>query len=184
MAYAETIVLRGAEGSPNGVKICDGMLYCSTASFVPPPAGCIYQVEPSIAAPAASGPEPAATAAPAAKSRQPRIVRPNRRYRRYAFFDDFDCTANGFVITAPSDLARPQDYLPPVSGAVIFVGKDGSCVGSYRDCTLKHPSAVRVVSREGIPSTQPGDMFITEKHHHALYFLRPDPELRNWLVAG
>jgi hypothetical protein len=168
MSFAEKIVLRNAEGSPNGVKVRDGTLYCTTSNIVPPISGCVYRVGQPIAAPGAS-------------ELEPRFVQPDRCYRRYAFFDDFDCVGNGFVVAAPSDLARPSDYVPPFSGALFFVGH-GTCFGSYRHSLLKYPSAVRVVNGERIPDTQPGDMFITEKHNHALYLFRPDAALRHWVL--
>ena len=99
MWFAEKIVPEKIvlpEGSPNGVKVCDGTLYCTTSNIVSP-ISCVYRIGNL-------------TAAPMANNSEPPIV--HRCYRRFAFFDDFDCVRNGFVVAAPSDLARLSDVVP------------------------------------------------------------------------
>ena len=94
---------------------------------------------------------------------------------RFSFFDDFDIVDNGFVIT---DIA----ILPQCSSCLRFVSKDNrKLIGTFRHKNLIKPSSVKVVNKK-TEYFEKGDVLITEKGLHCVSRLRPDDEMRDWLI--
>lgn len=171
MAEGQILVMPGMEGGSNGVKVHDSDLFFTANNWLTVPSTTyVYRLQP---------PDLPVSAKPAPRHE----VQADLVQRRHAFFDDFDQVARGFVVTAVTDYVTLADWLPPTSGSIRFIDERGVNLGYYRHPLLRHPSAVRVVRDEEVPGTRPGDMFITEKHAHTLYLLRPEPALREWLIG-